>query len=471
MAKDPLLPDPPKDGNAWENLASNLFGVDLNSAADDEIVSPEELAALDAEVEPDAPAEIIAEQTATELAAPEPAPSEPAVSESIPAPELDDDDLFAAFNDDDDDDEAPRAESPEFEGPEDEAIEAVPEVVAMESQESVESSDVEAVAGPAATDKAASDTSEDKYWDPLAAWEWDAEEIPSSGRGGRRERRPPRDSDRRKDRPATGSRDGRGRREPRRRERDRDKEKEDLQVKGPGTDARRAADSFDTVSDYRDEYDKEDGEFGAGLLDEGPPADTPAASADSRPRKTPTSDSPDATDRRKSRRAERKRAAEDVPAKQRTEDVKPLRPAAEERLTDEDATGDEGDAFGSGLLESAGPEPAAEAEEPAPRRQRTRRRRRRRTDRSPDAAPETADNLDDQHDRQARSTDDDDAASEKEGANYHNIPTWEEAISYLTGGREPAETTASPSQGSSAGRPKTDSENAPRRRRRRRPSR
>ena len=50
MAKDPLLPDSPREGDSWESLASNLFGVDLNQPAEAETVSPEELDVLEAEL-------------------------------------------------------------------------------------------------------------------------------------------------------------------------------------------------------------------------------------------------------------------------------------------------------------------------------------------------------------------------------------------------------------------------------------
>lgn len=376
MAKDPLLPDLPQDGDSWESLAGNLFGIDLNSSTADELPSAEDLESL--EVAPPDP----------------PAPEPPAVAETAEAPV----------------DEA--------------STEPVAEAPAPESKKPPRERD-----------------EEDTFWDPLTSWQWDDDD--KGAKAAVKEAREPA--------PAESL----------------DDEVEAEIVKGPGTDARRAAESFDTVSDYRTEYDSDgdDWEFGAGLI-EGVPEPKPEKkqertsakkeedpSRESKPRRR--RESAEKSDREVSDRdkTERSKSDRDKPAKT---DDRPPRSRREEKPREEpppkeparakaDTAEPTGDDFGAGLIDEPSRSKSDDEERPRERRSRRGGRRRRSSsgERDAEAKPESretpekperkrvpaesgrdADDIDDDEPQEKRTR------SDKKSP-YRNIPTWETAISYL----------------------------------------
>ena len=378
MAKDPLLPEVPGEGDSWESLASNLLGIHLNKPLDSQSVSPEEFESLEFDVD-------------------EPPAEQP----------------------------APPAEPPA----------AFPEAVAAETKSAIEEPAVTEFEPESETSAAASsepDRSDDPYWDPLAEWEWDVE--PSSKRAApskpaKQEARPEQ-----RELPAVAG------------------SVEESIVKGPGADARRAADSFDTVSDYRDEYEGgDDLEFGAGLLEGVAPSepqtrDQRPADAEARSRPAPRETQPER------REPDRRRERADEPRRERAERAssrdEPRRPERrEQRERREPApTGpaDDDDAFGAGLIDAgAASESADDEESREQRRPRRRGRRRGRSKGEPRSEELQADSADrgleveqeptpprvstaDLDDEEEETSDDASADSP-----YRNIPSWEEAISYL----------------------------------------
>jgi hypothetical protein len=390
MAKDPLLPELPGEGDSWESLASNLLGINLNKPLDSEIVSPEELESL--EIDLDEP------------------PVEPPATPPEPP---------AAF---------PEEAAAEFEPAVDE-----PAVAEIEP--------VREAPAPATTD---ADRASDPYWDPLAEWEWDGEPSKRSARSKSTHREEPARPPERSELPAVAG------------------AVEESTVKGTGADARRAADSFDTVSDYRDEYESGDEwEFGAGLLEgiappepktrqpadaeaSSPPA--PRESPPERPEREKRRDRVEETPHDRSERRNERTGSRDAPRPpEKREQREPAAPPAVARLSS-DGHADDEDAFGAGLIDAAsGPAASADDEPQEQRRPRRRSRRRGRSskgeappesrtgsaERGPDAARSPAPSkvsradLDDE--------DEDEEASDDASADspYRNIPGWEEAISYL----------------------------------------
>jgi hypothetical protein len=410
MAKDPLLPDAPRDGDSWESLASNLLGINLNKPLDAEIVSAEELDALELDVDEE--------------------PAEPPVPPPEPPPVL--------------------SEEPADDVKPDDEIEAVE---------------------PAADSEAAEpDRANDPYWDPLAEWEWD--DGPST-------KRPPA----RKPAAAQPSRPAANSERPAAAQ----AEQESI-VKGPGADARRAADSFDTVSDYRDEYETgDDWEFGAGLLEGVAPPEPakPKPAEEDAGFARPTAAAPEPRRPQKRDRDERPpkrdRDAERRPAE--TREPAPPQPAVQ-RFTD-DAPADD-DAFGAGLVESgASPEPSAAGEgtdeQRRPRRRGRRRGRASKGDASPEsrtafAEPDDEPRTNVPSDDSAADFDDDEEAADDGHADspYRNIPSWEEAIGYLINPKRSADSSSSRSADGKESASRSDSGGSGRssgRRRRRRPSR
>jgi hypothetical protein len=427
MAKDPLLPNAPGEGDSWESLASNLLGINLNKSLHAQTVSAEELEALELEVD-----DVLPEQ---------PLPPSPSVPD---APSVRD-----TAGDEEPDDE----------------LEDEPQMIA------------------AATDspRTEPDRASDPYWDPLAEWEWDDE---PSKRPARREPAPaahkPEPRPERK-LPAVAKSDV------------------DSVVKGPGADARRAAESVETVSDYRDEYESDDWEFGAGLLEgiappkppKRQPAETEAGFRPPPESPAPSPSVPDAPsvrdtaeDRRERDKRTELRERPGRSAETKREERDPAVPPKVAPQPTPSAADDE-DAFGAGLIEPKAPSEGIAAGEETQEERRSRRRRRRRPSKgeprtgaveSTDAVKPVDGPVDDvPSDDVAADFDDDEEAADdsREDSPYRNIPSWEEAIGYLINPRGSAESsggTRSPERGESGSRSESGRGSGGRRRRRR-PSR
>lgn len=427
MPKDPLLPDPPREGDSWESLAGNLFGIDLNSGGESSELSLEELESLDVAPPEPPPVETPADPGTESVEA-----TATAVADTKPEPEPDTSQFDTSESDD-----APAGfdEPVGFDEPPPVAAEAKP-----------------------ATSDAPADDAEDEFWDPLKSWAWDDDDVVANAE-----------------------------------EETADDDTEVVEpeiVKGPGTDARRAAETFDTVSDYRTEYEneeKDDWDFGAGLLEDVPPPEK----TEKQPRRREPVEKPE------ERKPAREPAAkEERPARKPEREERPAKPAAKPAAVADD--------FGAGLIESAAPADSSAEERrdvksretessdaDKPRERRSRRGRRRRSS-SSDRGAESRERETESKDRGAESKaareesvpdeesrdDDWDATHEEQRepddggerkksdkkSPYRNIPTWETAISYLlnTG-------ATGASRGESGADGKSSGERRPRRRRRRRP--
>jgi hypothetical protein len=217
-------------------------------------------------------------------------------------------------------------------------------------------------AEPAAAEAAEGADEPDDYWDALAGWDWDeGADEPAEA-----QQRPRASS------PAVVVEV---------------EEEEDTPLP-----------TLQQVDEFLDEE-----EFGAGLLDDGPPVAREAA--------------------RPAPRSQRERAAPEPAPK--------AKPAV---VRDEALVEDAGFGAGLGLDE----QPAAETVEPQPERRRPPRRRRPEREREPQRQREPERERETAPAEVAAAPAEDEAAEEATGepaSRYRNIPTWEEAISYLLGPR------------------------------------
>lgn len=431
MAKDPLLPDPPQSGDSWESLAGNLFGIDLNADGESGLLSDEELESL--EVAPPEPPPIVAEET----------------EEPVNVSFEEEEEVNVSFEEDEEDEFNVSFEEEEEEAGDDDVSAAQPVKTAKPSN------------APSAPAKKSGDSEqsggseEDTFWDPLASWEWDDDDAGAKA------------ATREAAEKANVEEDG----------------EEAEVVKGPGTDARRASEEFETVSDYRTEYDADDSDeewsFGAGLLED-VPAPKPEKS-EKKTEKRPKPDRPKSKKRepRKSRdedRSESPKPRESTRSESRTEKPRSEKPRREQRdLKPAPASSEaEGDDFAAGLLGESKPErETSSRDEEAPREKRSRRGGRRRRssskEKSTDAPKVDADStdfgagLDSDIDEEPKKERQEKSRSEKKKAPYRNIPTWETAISYMLKNAPSGGDKGNSSDGEGK------SERRPRRRRRRRP--
>lgn len=416
MHKEPLIPDPPRGGE-WETVASNLFGINLSPPGGEELVTPEELDELDAE--------IVDVTSFPEDEVPAAAPAESDQDEVLP--------------------QESSAESPQVAARGSEAAPDEPPAATIAREP-----ETAAVSGEAPSPEPGEP--EDSYWDPLQAWQWDEDEAAQPSKSARGE------AGRTAEKPAAEN-----------------------VVKGPGADARRAAESFETVSDYRSEYEQESSEdwaFGAGLLE-----DVPAPEEEPKP--PPRRESPQPEARREKtpeppeppRREERKPVAAERPPR-KSEPRGPAGPAGD-------------DDFAAGLIEpaaepeaperKAAEDEAAEGEPAAQRRPRRKRRRKPAEERTGEDRPPADDwpeleDLDETGEPEEAQEEQEARGGPKESRpkkdRYRNIPTWETAISYLLKTRRAGERDSKPgpsAEQSPSSRSDSDRPNRGGRRRRRRP--
>jgi hypothetical protein len=418
-----MAPDPIKrDDDSWGKLASDLFGIDLSA---DEL----DLSDIEPPPPPVAPAPPAA-----------PAPSQPVAATPVEI-DLADMDFEADDADFDEDESEDEAES----APVSHTASAVASAAFAEDEEEVDEDDEDL---DDADDDEPSDAQEDSFWDALESWDWEASEAANAGPvSGESQRDRPR-SDRG---PRRGDRRGdRGDRPPRRGgERPRDRGREaapSTERREPRSDRpprREEPPRRPPVRESRPVEASDD--FGEGLIES--PAAPPAAHWDDELPATPRIERPriaeepdfddlpaeaaadaveesrlpaDAEGRPRRRRRRRRRSSSDreAPAT-RVEEGAELGPAE----SDLEEPGEES------LDEQRPVRDRAEAAEGGERRGRRRRRRRGGERPAPAGSAPSRTSAE-----ESAGFDADEPFEEAEAvvaASYENIPTWEEAISYL----------------------------------------
>ncbi len=494
MNADPSHSGAGGEENSWETLAEDLFGIDLGAkGAGQPLVGPEDLALDDAESPlTSAKAAKGSPEAAEPPAGPAPKQAEPKSRQEprmlrvakpqknrIPAPEEDD---FGADLGLDDPEAGDDIES-DFEVEE--------EVIAETDAESVAPGQSTAETPEERREQRSEGGEDDSYWDPLKTWQWGEEEgepsehreRPPGGRGGRggggprrsggRERSGSRErSGGRERRPQEGggprSRRPGGRSENRSEGRGEGRRSDQPQERRPEERPRRPP-----VAPDRPVPDEPD-DFGAGLLEGSAiesshggsePWDIESPIESRRPRQEfaeseeidSAEEGPESTEsteserpprrrrRRRRSRPRRERPGEPVERQDRAESADESRiddevevedEPAGEFLSDEDST------------EESGAEREVAENRPPRRRRRRRRRPGERGPRREDSADEPLTDLEADEEfrseaplRTSSAADDEDegvdAEGELEGDDdeaprvYRNVPTWEEAISYL----------------------------------------
>lgn len=411
----------PGDDDPWQDLAEELFGVEVGKEHKTE-ESMESASAEPPRAAPPAPPPPVREP-------------EPVFAHREPEP---------FFGDEDDD------------GVEDDEFESEPEVTAELVSEDDAEDEVDEAMQPAS---AAPDPG-DKFWDALADWSWDeSSERAARSSESQQERKP----DRGPRGGGQGRRDeSRGRREPSR-GRDEPKRRESA----PDRPARSS--SPPATRSSRAAAPPPVDEFGLGLLGEDPPraADYPPEDRPARfeeaeqvtdafseeetfaadagvpaEDREPVSDESGAVRKRRRRRRGRRPDADGTAPTENPTVHESKPPAATFEVADE-----AGDDFGPSDIPEESTEPAADdtASEdgtPRPSRRKRSRRRGRRGEATVDSAPGTPRASDEipasepEIPTTLAEADDDDAEEEDDGSidhvgNYANVPTWEEAISYL----------------------------------------
>jgi hypothetical protein len=414
---------PHESGDDWEALAGDLFGIDFKASGKDTAAGETDDLSFD---------DFEEDEIDEELLPPEDTPS---AEEEWPAAVGEDKESIAKRAAEDSGDSAREGLVAEVDD------EAEPEE-------------------PAEAAAVGEKSKEDAYWDALEDWNWDEPAAASQERSGAG--RPP-SRPRREERTRSGpsGRSSRGSADT---------------PKSPPPPARPAPQAI-----ARDEFEEDD-EFAIGLLGE-------AAALPKRPRPAPSSETLAQAESIAAGRGEQPRVSEAAEAddessrpRRRRRRRRGRRPEQEsdrvaasgaaEDVEFDEPSADEDDAFAAAADFGGAEESPAE---PAPPRERRSDRRRRRRPRRQEPAASTAPAESREAAEQPWSPDQEAAETEEaedlgpelgeeleaeleeessgEGeVTYRNIPTWEEAISYLTGSRR-AERRNSPSEGASPGRP------------------
>jgi len=465
MNSEQTAPSSPDGEESWESLAEDLFGIDFETVPDSEPVELPDEPSPEAPLDEPQPVEEVDVMEDTvivdEVAADWPNDADDGFGNGLlaadAADESDESDEVAGHRSNIEDDES-KVKSAD-------ALDAEVEIAADNSLAADEEDDDE----DESADEAA-ETSEDTYWDALNDWGWESENggkadsapDTKSGRGASRRKEPER----------ARSKPSRAKKPDRKTEEDRPVVRE------------RIVDDFATGADFRDEY-VDDADFGVGLLD----TDKVAAdsTAESAPSKTGEAkdDATGASDSDKPKRRRRRRRR----SRPETGDRQAQTEKADEPDDSQVNAGDESDEDVTSTDDEArsDPDDASVADDvqdgvKKPRRRRSPRRRGRRRE-SPAAAQADADDdsksqetsqaqpdeeLDDEVlgdevlvdevlvDEVLGDGDDSDngepsepvESGGREKATYRNVPTWEEAISYLLNpsqveGNKPAAPAAS----------------------------
>lgn len=394
MNRDPIVPNSGGEDDSWESLAEGLFGIDFGET--------EEAAEI---IDPDEPAAVESQEAIT--------PDDAEVS----------------------------AEVAEVGSTSDDAAELVTESeVAESSSQSADPFDADAqeIEESDVDESDATEAEDDNFWDPLNEWEWEDPKLA----------RP------KSDVPAEDA-TSRG-----------DAKVETTAAASPNTAApakdflRMIDDDDSSAADFREEY-IEDPAFGAGVLEDASSPKSDTATTDSAEADAPSdtvaesstaavlsaasadestvteSEAGDAARKRPRRRRRRRRST----GAGQTRDAAETPSSVETPDTDNLISSDETDA-GEPDAATDVDKDESESRTRKPRRRPPRRRRRspasseaeHKTEEAEPEADTVSDDDMDFDDEEAESSESDDSSDVKDSdrkSPYRNVPTWQEAISYL----------------------------------------